>query len=188
MPNAEDKMLAKVQALLAKAESTPYPEEAAAFVAKAQELMTRYAIDEVLATSRSRRSRREAGHATDHDRRSVPQRQAIAARRRGGRQRRARRHRTNRVDHGSSDSSPTSTSPRLLFASLLVQATREMHMAATRITDGRLRAFRHAFFVSYGSRIGARLDEARAAATEPRPRRSTAAALGAVVGRPGRGG
>src|SRR3972149_3198261 len=39
-------MLQKIEALLRKAESTPYEEEAALFCAKAQELMERYAISE----------------------------------------------------------------------------------------------------------------------------------------------
>ncbi|MEO9222113.1 MAG: DUF2786 domain-containing protein, partial [Mycobacteriaceae bacterium] len=41
----EPKALAKIRALLAKAESTDYPDEAEALTAKAQDLMTRYAID-----------------------------------------------------------------------------------------------------------------------------------------------
>lgn len=40
------KMLERVRALLAKAESTTFPEEADAFRAKADELMTQYAIDQ----------------------------------------------------------------------------------------------------------------------------------------------
>jgi hypothetical protein len=42
------RMLARVRALLAKAESTTFEEEAEAFIAKAQELVARYAIDEAL--------------------------------------------------------------------------------------------------------------------------------------------
>jgi hypothetical protein len=42
------RMLARVRALLAKAESTTFEEEAEAFTAKAQELVARYAIDEAL--------------------------------------------------------------------------------------------------------------------------------------------
>lgn len=45
---AEDAILSRVRALLAKAESTPFPEEAHAFTAKAQELMIRHAIDEAM--------------------------------------------------------------------------------------------------------------------------------------------
>ena len=42
---AEDPLLERVRALLAKAESTSFPEEADALTAKAQELMARHAID-----------------------------------------------------------------------------------------------------------------------------------------------
>lgn len=45
---APDQWLRRVQALLAKAESTEFPEEAEALVAKAQELMTRHSIDEAM--------------------------------------------------------------------------------------------------------------------------------------------
>jgi len=41
-------MLAKIRALLSKAEATTFVDEAEAFTAKAQDLMTRYAIDEAL--------------------------------------------------------------------------------------------------------------------------------------------
>ncbi|MEU6340011.1 DUF2786 domain-containing protein [Streptomyces sp. NPDC046977] len=40
--------LGRIRALLAKAESTPYPEEAEALSAKAQHLMARYSVDEAL--------------------------------------------------------------------------------------------------------------------------------------------
>jgi len=52
----DDKRMQKIEALLAQAEGTPYPEEAAAFARKAQELMTRWQIDEaVLAAARQDR-------------------------------------------------------------------------------------------------------------------------------------
>lgn len=44
----DPKMLAKVRALLAKAEATDYPDEADAFFAKAQELMSRYSLERVV--------------------------------------------------------------------------------------------------------------------------------------------
>lgn len=44
----EDPRLEKIRALLAKAEATTYPEEAKAFTAKAQELMTKWAIDDAM--------------------------------------------------------------------------------------------------------------------------------------------
>jgi hypothetical protein len=46
--NVDDGMLAKIRALLAKAESTTFPEEAESLSAKAQELMARHRIDHVL--------------------------------------------------------------------------------------------------------------------------------------------
>lgn len=48
MSTAEHPMLDKIRALLAKAESTHHPEEARLFAEKAQELMTKYAIDEAM--------------------------------------------------------------------------------------------------------------------------------------------
>lgn len=44
----DPKVIERVRALLAKAESTSFPEEAEAFTAKAQELITRHAIDRTL--------------------------------------------------------------------------------------------------------------------------------------------
>jgi hypothetical protein len=43
-----DRILEKIQALLAKAEATRFPAEAKAFSAKAQELMSRWSIDEAM--------------------------------------------------------------------------------------------------------------------------------------------
>jgi hypothetical protein len=53
----DDGTLAKVRALLAKAESTNFEHEAAALTAKAQELMSRHAIDEAMAQGASGESR-----------------------------------------------------------------------------------------------------------------------------------
>ncbi len=47
----DEPILAKVRALLAKAESTSFEHEADALTAKAQELMARYAIDEAVANA-----------------------------------------------------------------------------------------------------------------------------------------
>ncbi|WP_326551976.1 DUF2786 domain-containing protein [Micromonospora sp. NBC_01813] len=46
--DADERQLGRIRALLAKAESTEFPEEAEALSAKAQELMTRYSIDHAL--------------------------------------------------------------------------------------------------------------------------------------------
>lgn len=47
------KLLERVRALLAKAEATDYPDEAAAFTAKAQEIVSRHAINSALLGSRA---------------------------------------------------------------------------------------------------------------------------------------
>jgi hypothetical protein len=52
--DADDAVVAKVRALLAKAESTEYPAEADALTAKAQELIARHAIDRLLLESSPR--------------------------------------------------------------------------------------------------------------------------------------
>lgn len=50
---ADERILGKVRALLAKAESTEFPEEAEALSARAQELMAKYRIDHALLAARS---------------------------------------------------------------------------------------------------------------------------------------
>ncbi|MGW3097758.1 DUF2786 domain-containing protein [Streptomyces sp. NPDC001102] len=49
----ESRMLARIRALLAKAEATGFPEEAEALTAKAQELTARHSIDEALLAARA---------------------------------------------------------------------------------------------------------------------------------------
>ena len=47
-PHGDDRALRRIRGLLTKAESTDFPDEAESLTAKAQELMTRYAIDAAL--------------------------------------------------------------------------------------------------------------------------------------------
>jgi Protein of unknown function (DUF2786) len=58
-----DERLSTIRALLAKAEATDFPEEAATFRAKASELMARYAIDEALLWSDRRGGARDQPEA-----------------------------------------------------------------------------------------------------------------------------
>ena len=51
-----DTWLSRVEALLAKAESSEFEAEAEAFFAKAQALMARHAIDDVMLAARGRRT------------------------------------------------------------------------------------------------------------------------------------
>ncbi|MFC7733439.1 DUF2786 domain-containing protein [Actinomadura keratinilytica] len=59
----DERMLAKVRALLAKAESTEFPEEAEALSARAQELMARHSIDRALPAARADGAAAAAGPA-----------------------------------------------------------------------------------------------------------------------------
>lgn len=56
---SNDRLHARVRALLAKAESTEYPEEAAALTAKAQELISQHAIDTALLETSEEKGRVE---------------------------------------------------------------------------------------------------------------------------------
>lgn len=155
----DEKMLARVRALLAKAEATDYPEEAEALSAKAQALMVRHSLREALA---------------DHDR----GRAAIAATRRMWIDNpyvaakvalvqsvtEANRCRTAWMkDLGCVVIVGAETDldlVDLLTTSLLVQANRAM-LVAGRMHDirgqSRMKSFRFSFLVAYATRIGERL-------------------------------
>ena len=62
MHEATDAVLARIRQLLAKAESTTFEAEALAFTAKAQELMTRHAIDAALVHDTAAGPPRRAHH------------------------------------------------------------------------------------------------------------------------------
>jgi hypothetical protein len=162
----DDKTLDRVRALLAKAESTDFPQEAEAFTVKAQELMARYGIDAAVMASHEsssdapgqRRIRIEAPYASAKSLLlsviananrcvavwSSEQREAIVF--------------GFDVDLDAVE---------LLFVSLHVQATSAM-VAAGGQTDGagrsRTRSFRHAFLTAFAARIGERLRSAADAA------------------------
>ncbi|WP_326955247.1 DUF2786 domain-containing protein [Amycolatopsis sp. NBC_01286] len=149
----DEKKLGRVRALLAKAESSSFPEEAEALSAKAQELMTRYALDRVLVETSVPdvpASRRlwldtpylDAKSLLVHVVATANRCQAVFDPRWG--------FVTVVGDENDLDAIA------LLTTSLLVQATRAM------IADpaGRSRAFRQSFLVSYATRIGERLEKA----------------------------
>ncbi|TVT24911.1 DUF2786 domain-containing protein, partial [Amycolatopsis rhizosphaerae] len=154
-----EKMLARVRALLAKAESTSFPEEAEALSAKAQELMSRYSFERALVdsgpgrTGSARRLWLEDPYLTAKSALAM----AVAS---------ANRCRSVVyqglglvvvVGHGTD-----LDIVELLATSLLVQATEAM-LAAGRHThrDGRsrTRSFRHSFLLAYAERIRERLAE-----------------------------
>lgn len=171
-PGVDQKMLARVRALLAKAESTTFPEEAEALSAKAQELMSRYSLERIVIEGTA-----SAGN--------VPDPYPAAARRLWldspyvaakamlvGAVAEANRCRTalseklgfttvlgDEVDLEIVE---------LLSTSLLVQATRAMVSAGSqtsRTGRSRTRSYRQSFLLAYATRIGERLNTARDAGT-----------------------
>lgn len=161
-------MLAKVRALLAKAESTTFEEEADALTAKAQELMARHAIDQAMLEGGNERGDGPSGRriwVEDPYARAKSRLLASVAD--------ANRCRTvwdsmfafSTVFGFVGDLDIV----EVLYTSLLVQATRAM-TAAGSVTDidgrSRTRSFRQSFMMSFASRIWERLLAATDSATE----------------------
>ncbi|MGH4007427.1 MAG: DUF2786 domain-containing protein [Pseudonocardiaceae bacterium] len=173
----DQKVLARVRGLLAKAESTTFPEEAEALSAKAQELMTRHCLERIVVDSVD-------GAAGSHPaaaRRLWLDNPYVAAKALlVGAVAEANRCRTvlseklgfttvlgDEVDLEVVE---------LLATSLLVQATRAMVSAGsqtTRTGRSRTRSYRQSFLIAYATRIGERLNTARdaGAAAVPDPAR-----------------
>jgi hypothetical protein len=197
---ADPRVLHKVTSLLAKAESTTFPDEAEALTAKAQELMTRHAIDR--ATLDARAAPGGAGTARG---RVGGRRVGIDDPYAGARylllSEVAETNRCKAVwskywgfatvfgDEGDLDA------VEMLYTSLLVQATRAMVAKGPPLrgdgpggpggrgnaggrggAGGRTRSFRQSFLVAFARRIGARLRQAaEAAVTEAATRGGNAA-------------
>ena len=154
-------VLERVRALLAKAESTSFPDEADAFTAKAQELMARHAIDEaMLADGDGDGPATVVGWriAVD-DPYASPKSLLLHGI--------ARTNRCRSVfcgDMGLATVFGTEADlevVELLFTSLLLQGTEAM-MRAGRSVDrsgrSRTRSFRQSFLVAFAVRVGERLD------------------------------
>lgn len=170
----DQRMLDRVRALLAKAESTDFPEEADAYTAKAQELMARHRIDHALlvATTGERDQPVTRRVAIDNPY-EAPKTLLlqVVAEANSCRAVWMKRFGFTTIVGFPSDLEST----ELLFTSLLVQATRAMTQAkASTDNDGRntTRSFRQSFLTAYASRIGERLD----AATEGVDREMSASA------------
>ncbi|MDI3406760.1 DUF2786 domain-containing protein [Streptomyces cavernicola] len=178
--HAEPKLLARIRALLAKAEATGYPEEAEALTAKAQELMARQGVDEALLAHRTHApdtpAARRIGVDAPYEAAKAILLDAVAG--------------ANRCRAVWNEAFGFSTvvgfetdldSVELLHTSLLVQATSAMTEAEAaqraggrtkrrarsaslegrwRETGGRTKTFRQSFLLAYAHRIAARLDEA----------------------------
>ena len=166
-PDSErQKLLNRIRALLAKAEATSYAAEAESFTAKAQDLMTRHAIDEALLD------------ATNEQIAVVAQRLHLqspyASTKAGllnavGMANRCRVIYFNQLDIATIVGVPVDVDQVvMLFTSLLIQATRAMTEAGAARPGSfdRSATFRRSFLAAYAVRIGERLREANAAATE----------------------
>ncbi|MFJ1753171.1 DUF2786 domain-containing protein [Kitasatospora sp. NPDC088134] len=176
----EPRMLGRIRALLAKAESTGFPEEAEALTAKAQELMARHSIDEALLSA--------AGGPAADDPAAVrigvdnpyegPKTMLLDAVAAANRCRVVWAKEFGFCTVIGFDADLDAV--ELLYTSLLVQATAAMNRAGSRKhKDGaaRTKAFRQSFLVAYAARIRERLAEATERATED-----------AAAGRPADGG
>lgn len=162
----DPKMLTRIRALLAKAESTDHPAEAEAFTAKAQELMTRHAIDEALLADRS-------GHGFDVEGLRVLIDHPYAQEKASLLHVVAKANRSRAIWHEFASyativGAPTDLSQvEMLFTSTLVQATRAMTQAGEQSRGAdRTSGFRRAFLTAYAVRIGERLVETTARTTD----------------------
>ncbi|MFJ9457297.1 DUF2786 domain-containing protein [Kitasatospora sp. NPDC101447] len=157
-PAGEPRMLARIRALLAKAESTEYSEEAEALTAKAQQLMAQHSIDEALLAAagadRNAPAALRIGVDNPYEGPKTMLLDAVAA---------ANRCRVVWAKEfgfctvvgfdGDLDG------VELLYTSLLVQATHALNKAGSR-RDSRSKAFRQSFLVAYAARIRERLTTA----------------------------
>lgn len=176
------KHLTRVRALLAKAESTESPEEAEALSAKAQELISRYALDRLLNEPVDDDANQMASRRIWVDAPYVRPKASLI-----GQVASANRCKGVFTEHlefmtvvgEQSDLDAV----ELMTASLLVQAQRAM-VAHGSQSDGwgtsRTRSFRQSFLVSFASRIGERL---RAASEEAAEETGEAKALVPVLQR-----
>jgi Protein of unknown function (DUF2786) len=163
---ADQRVLGRVRALLAKAESTEFAAEAEALTGRAQELMARHSIDYAVLAAASGSAEPPSGRRVflenPYEGPKAILLDLVAA-----------ANRCQAVWHKSLGLSTVLGFPsdldgvELLFTSLLVQATTAMTQAgAQRDAHGRsrTRSFRQTFLSSYAQRIGERLAESTGAA------------------------
>ena len=166
------KVLGRVRGLLAKAESTDFPEEADALTEKAQELMTRHSID-VAMVAAANTNADAGGESLPQARRihlDAPYVEAkamlVGAVASANRSRAVLAAELGFVTVFGFDTDLAVID--VLFTSLLAQATTAMVVAGRIVSKtgvSKTRSFRQSFLVSYASRIGERLREAAATST-----------------------
>jgi hypothetical protein len=156
---ADERILGKIRALLAKAESTEFTEEAEALSARAQELMAKYSIDHALLAA-------EAGRKDEPASRRLPVDNPYEGPKVQLLQEVAKANRCRTVWYKNLGMSVVIGFPadvgavELLFTSLLVQANTAMLRAGAKRDQygrSRTRSFRQSFLTSYAIRIGERL-------------------------------
>lgn len=160
----DPRMLERVRALLAKAESTNFDAEAEAFMGKAQELMAKYAIDVAMVSAATADARSLAAgvearrlHLDDPYAAQKAQLLGAVASVNGG----------HVVWHEGWGFATVIGFPveleltELTFTSLLVQMTRAMANAGAAGGRSRSASFRRAFVLAYAQRVGERLEDAR---------------------------
>ncbi|MFZ1309028.1 MAG: DUF2786 domain-containing protein, partial [Candidatus Microthrix parvicella] len=161
-----DPMLERIRALLAKAESTDFEEEAMAFTAKAQELITRHAIDSALLDDAGGTGGEEPGiirvplDPPYWDAKGLMLQ--IVAERTRCRALMMTGLNMSRVVGYPSDLEAV----EMLFTSLLIQAQTSLAQAGRSAPPGtrtRSTSYRASFLVAYAGRIGERLAEINAA-------------------------
>jgi hypothetical protein len=163
----DERVLAKVRALLAKAEATEFPDEAEALSAKAQDLMSRYSLREALA-------HHERGQAPVAVARRIwienpyvtAKALLVQAVSQANRCRAVWAEGLGLVTVVGCETDLDLV--EMLITSLLVQANRAMLRAGRRQSGGRhtrTRSFRQSFLVAYAQRIGERLDNTSASVT-----------------------
>lgn len=161
----DDRVLATVRALLSKAESTEFGEEAEAFTAKAQELMSRHAIDRAVIDAKGSGAKPRGRRVPIDD--PYAEARALLL---------AEVAEANRCRAVWSKQLGFTTlfgfevdlqAAEVLYTSLLLQATSALSVAGRAMgAVARKPGYRRSFLVGFGLRIGARLREARANAQD----------------------
>jgi hypothetical protein len=161
----DERMLGRIRSLLAKAESTEFPEEAEALSARAQQLMATYSIDHALLAAESGRPDRPGARRIPVDNPYEAQKTTLL-------QIVAEANRCQVVWSRELGLVTVIGFPadldvtELLFTSLLVQADAAMLRTGGKPAGGqptssaRSKAFRQSFLLSYAVRIGERLSAA----------------------------
>ena len=159
---ADERMLSRIRALLAKAESTEFGEEAEALSGRAQELMAKYSIDHALLAAEAGQAETPVGRRIAVDNPYEAQKatllQIVAQ------ANRCRVVWTRELGLVTVIGFPADLDAvELLFTSLLVQANAAMLRTGGKRDDAgrsRTRAFRQSFLLAYAVRIGERLSAA----------------------------